>query len=215
MASRQLSNFVLLPAQLNVGAIRDLWLLENRILQREDLAGEAVFTPIAVSVKSPRIELLILPNMVQFAPRDGPDPERTVSDVVMAFVSSLPTTQFTAAGVNLHYWHDVENIAEISRSLWLCPANPWANEYTATDAQFGFYASRDVLDCRLKADAKPARHLSNGKNGILFAFNFHKDLSPAPTGVDQIRSLVASWNRAGDIAQGLVNAVVERTTVHV
>lgn len=214
MASLQNANFVILPAQLNVAAIQQIWLLDNGILEREDFTGETVFTPVAVSVKSPRIELLILQDRIQLIAPDGPDAERTISSVVMGFVSSLPTAQFLAAGMNFTYWHDVENIAEVSRSLWLGRDNPWASQYQAADAQFGFYASKDALECRLKADVKPARK-PDGANGIAFTFNYHKDLSAPPDGAEQIRTLVASWNRARELAQGLASAVVERTTANV
>jgi len=139
-----------------------------------------------------------------------------VSRKVGKFVALLPHTPYVAVGLNFHFQVTPERLTmeAFTRGLFFSPRNPLHNFFDAPDAQFGGYASRDVMDCRLKLEVKPGfGQLINEdkpKHFVLMAFNFHTDLEKDEKPVERIGSAIARWDEANRLAHEIAQTVVEK-----
>lgn len=204
---------VLVAHQFNPSIITQTWLVRNGLLNEEEMQPGYVFTDMFVQVRSNRFNLLVLPDQLQFVPTVAEDDEQNViSEKVGIIVRILPHTPYRAIGLNFS-WHLIPrdaNVARLSQELFFNPEKPLYRLFNASNAHFGAYLSKDVLDFRLKLDVKPIL-IAQGEgkeNRLQFLFNFHADLTDNPA--DQIQRYLVRWNDVKRESEAIVDAIESR-----
>ena len=196
---------VLAAKSLNVSIFQQVWLLEHGIFNKEEFAGSAVFSPVAVNVPGSNFDFLVVPERVQVVVKSEFDTAHEIfGRTIGRIVKTLPHTPFVALGLNFNYIVDQSNqdtFADACRKVIVGSENPLREEFMSSDARFGFYASRDVLDARLKLDIKPIK--LEAREVFLLNFNFHRDVSMP----EEINQSIDKWSEIYDYADRLAHLV--------
>ena len=193
-------NAVILASVFNPSVFRETWLVERDILAAADILPGFLFSEQAVHVPTARYTLTVIPQQLQFAPAARDVAREIVPAVVGQIVRGLPHTPLTAVGLNFIWRIDPEGDAlpALTRRLFLPAQFPLAADFTAEDARFGVYCSKNVHECRLRLDIKPA---VDGK--IQLGFNFNRDVaSGGPS--DAICAVLDRWTEFDAFAEELV-----------
>jgi len=172
-----------------------------------------IFTDNVSQVISSDFRLTVLPNQLQFTPLvPETDQGNLARDKVGPIVELLPHTPYTAAGVNF-VWHvrpEDRTVYQFERELFPNQNGPFIRHFQDPDSHFGGYFSRNILDCRLKLDARPVDVPRDDEQPEVFlqlAFNYHRDLSE--NAVADIHSHLNNWEQARNFAPDLVMSLAE------
>lgn len=170
---------VLVAKELNADLFSQLWLLENGILLRDEIASNSMFTPVAVSVTTTHFDFTFLQNKLQVSVRSDFEKSgelfRRISGGVL---NALPSQPWVAAGLNLNFTlegEDGEAFSASVREMVLSDKNPVASEFSDENVRCGFYVSKDYQGARLKLDTKPI--VEAGQDKLYLNFNFHKNVT--------------------------------------
>jgi hypothetical protein len=158
------------------------YFLKNDIFEESDILDSSVFSTEFCQLSTNKFSLLILPNqlvLTELVPENTEVLSNTIEKI--SFTSDFVAS---AMGYNVHYYMYDDNIKELARKYFYNENISLAKNFFDTeDANFGYYASKNFKDSRLKLDIKPnilKHHNDNREENILiFAFNFHRDLNIA------------------------------------
>jgi hypothetical protein len=207
-------NAVVVARVFNPSIIRESWLLREGLLLEGELQPGYVFTEQVAQIPTPRFNIVVVPQQLQFAPSGRETAKDVVDGVLSKIIEKLQHTQYTAVGINFVWRLDAEpeeTIMAASRRLFLSGASPLAAEFSAEDANFGFYASKDVgKECRLKLDIKPMHtiHPTGGREHFLnAAFNFHCDVAEE-NAASQIIEALSRWSEFEELSARMVDTLV-------
>jgi len=214
------ANVVLLARNLNPSVFSQLWLVREGIVGEKDFAEDCVFTPIAARVLTPDFQLLALPDRLQFAlTHRSKNDSKLITDRVTNIVQKLEHTPYTAIGANFH-WHVAPDapghFVEFMRGLFVRPEIPLYDEFSANDARFGAYMSKDIFEVRLKLDIRPMRPARVEKGAevaefLRFHFNYHLDLTYGKP-IDQILDFIRKWDVMKSKSEEIVSATLNRNS---
>lgn len=199
-------NVVVIARSFNPSILNQLWLVRNSIAQEPDFQPGSVFADVASQVNATTFSLIVIPDMLQFAPKvpaasSGP----MVMEKVGGIVKALPHTPYIGVGLNF-VWHETpkdETVNDMTRRLFAVPGNPLYSAFDAADAKFGSYLSKDFEGLRLKLDIKPifiGPPVSQSR--IQYAFNFHQELT-LENPVQSIERVLALWDTAHKYSESL------------
>jgi|SRR5690554_2570850 len=206
---------VLAADLFNLSIFSQIWLIDNKILSREETASDpnTYFSPMAVNVKSNGYDLLVIPERAQvlLQGRSGHEAELFLR-ILGGIAKNLPHTPYQGAGFNFDYVIPVSdaNVLKRVRSCFMPENSPISADFLSNDARFGFYVSQDIDDSlRLRLDIKPA--IINNADSIVLKFNVHREMNKAPT--QQIEDFFNRFeeldNKCRDIADK-INAFIVR-----
>ena len=196
------ANAVVGAHHFNPSVTSQLWMVDNGVVDRDEFeAGKgSVFSDMMANVVSRHFTMLITPDQVQLAPSPSAiDPGSVVQERLGALVRALPHTPYTACGLNITWWLDHQDVAEVSRRLFFPAGKSFRSDFDVPDARFGGYMSRPWFDGRLKLDVKPITlSLNDGPpfERLQFAFNFHRDVHPGGHAVDSVLVHLGYWSEA-------------------
>ncbi len=186
------ANVVLIANQLNLSIFQQIWLLNNNIITQDEFGPESYFSPVAVNVRNPSYDLLILPDRIQITSIGVSENSGAIfTRIISGIVNTLPHTPYTAYGFNFNFLlshKSKSDCGEFFRSLCVSADNPLADDFKDKGARFGVYMSKDFEDGRLRMDTKPTKSES-GREALIVSTNFNKDISSP----DQILSGVKNW----------------------
>lgn len=195
---------VILAENFNPSILTQHWLIAKGIVAEEDFAPDCVFVPGLTVAKTRRFSLVAAPDRLQLVLNE-PDAEEaadTVGATIYQIVGLLPETPYRALGLNFEWHCPVDDIGE--RFFWLAD-NPLYQEFSAPDARFGAYLSKDVLGLRLKLDVKPTRPGSSEESEYyLFRFNFHRDIHGDEDRSQIVRQGLDQWSAARDLSRNII-----------
>jgi hypothetical protein len=205
------ANVVITASQFNPSVISQLWLVKNGVVGETDFQDGCVFSPMLVQVQASAFALLVIPDQLQFAPREPSDLEQDlVVEKVGRITTTLPHTPFAAIGLNFvcHATPQKTQFGTLTRNLFFREDNPLFEEFATDDARFGGYMSKNVFECRLKLDIKPLTAKPKGESTevLQFAFNFHRDLSPEHA-IAEIDQVLKRWTEAKGLAKNLLERI--------
>lgn len=197
---------VLVAHDVNVSIFRPLWLKSQNILSEEELGGELLISPALIRIPTPRFELLILPDRVQFRPVLLSDQAQADAlRVLGGIVSALPHTPFSAIGLNFDYTITPANGSQFrdwNQERFAVPLSLAIVGAEREDARFGLYCSFDVLGMRAKITIGPVASLRTTETvggadaqvseAMRGSFNFHRDLVRSPS-VSEILDALGRW----------------------
>jgi hypothetical protein len=204
---------VVLAQQMNPSIFTQLWVAKTLGVPEDAFkTSGAAYTPHVSSIPTNDFHLMVLPDRLQFTPTvDISDQGQLVLDKVKTIVTSLPHTPFNAVGMNFD-WQlltDAKENCTASRKLFFNPDHWMFKEFSAPDACFGAYFSKDFLGMRFTLDVKPVKtsdtpDFSGDKKEFFMNFSFNCNLFLS--GEDrpqQIVSVVEKWDKAKTEAERL------------
>ncbi len=216
------SAVVIVARQFNPTIVDQLWLVENKIVAKDEFRRGCIFTDDLVHITTGGFSLLLAQNQIQFVPLVDPTSQQSlIEDRVGKLVATLPHTPCVAIGLNFTYHlfpPSSQGIADFSRQLFGNPTSKFFADFGSADAQFGAYCCKDYLKGRLKLDAKPVNsettplvegEITSGemaKEFVMLNFNYHVDLDRSDS-VGQIAEVLESWNNVVEQTQITVKSL--------
>jgi len=210
-------NVVLAANRFNPSVFRESWLTERGLLRRDDLQPGFVFAENVVSLSTPEFDLLVLPQNLTLVPRSSLAASDVVGRIIPVVVQELPHTPFTGIGLNFVWNTDTEpeSVAEVTRKLFANSSSRITESFSAADARFGMYLSKDVEGSRLKLDIKPLHVLDEAGGKLLeiiqFSFNFHRDLGTKDN-FAAVTDACARWNEHFRLSEQIIGTIGGVTT---
>src|SRR5262249_52960435 len=139
--------------------LSQLWLVDNRIIERSEFAEGSIFTDMITQVNAAPFSIFASPDQLQFAPLVERRAQQAIlTERLARLVRALPHTPYIAVGLNLT-WHMVVeervDVGRISRRLFYNPGSALFQEFDDDGARFGGYLSKDSHGFRMKLDVKP------------------------------------------------------------
>jgi hypothetical protein len=210
------SNVVIAARHFNPSILTQMWLVRRGVVREEEFGAASIFTEHLCQVNTQRFNLLVVPDMLQFAA----DPSVAQEDALIAervggLVDALPHTPYTGIGLNFT-WHEAskEATTALTRRLFFRPDVPPYTRFDVPDARFGSYLSKGFRTARLKLDIKPItvrRPEVPPEERLQFLFNFHKDLGgDGDTAVTDIHESLRLWGEAKRESESIVADAIGR-----
>lgn len=203
-------NVVVIASNFNISIMTPVWLFKYDIFTEEELKGSTCL-PVVVEVRTKDFNFNLVPDRMQFSVNPACDDVKgLISAKVEKIITLLPHTPFVAAGLNFTYHVSPEdgNISSLGRSLFYNEKAKLFEGLDTDDVRFGGYFSRDIIDTRMRLDAKPVT-LKMGdqeEEKLQFSFNFNINLKP-DDGPDKIIELFAKWDQAEKISKEITEKV--------
>jgi len=205
---------VVAARNLNPSILSPVWLVKNGIVTEDAPQGEWVIAPPLVQVPAPEFVIVAVPDHIQFAPRKpDSDVQNLVSAKLGAIVRLLPHTPYTAVGLNFHWsatTTDLDQYGAAQRAALVRSGSPIYDQFPSADARFGAYASADALGFRIKLTVLPINGMREGLRfeGLLYQFNFHRDLLVPDRAPGEIEEAIGLWTEARELSR----AILDRST---
>lgn len=176
-------SIVILGQNFNPTIFNRYWLVHNKFFRNDEIHPSSTFTPVLSNVVTNNIQLIVVPQQLQFNLLDNTiDFKEQIINVLIPIIKRLKEIPYTAIGINFT-WNaidDDKDITLLSRELFGIKESQLHKNFKAKDSKFGTYLSKDFKGSRLKLDIKPTKELSQipieGER-LTFAFNFHIDLT--------------------------------------
>jgi len=187
---------VMVGNKFNLPIFKELWLLENNIIEKDEFGPESFFTPLAIQVPTPSFDLLIVAERLQvLLSKDFTSMQKIFQRVVVGIIQALPHTPVTGLGINFEFDIVVDSnhsFCERSKQLFVPTQSPFAEEFSDESSRYGSYLSKDAFGGRLRLDIKPVKltEESSSPERIRLSFNLHKDI----VSVDDIKTMVTQTN---------------------
>jgi hypothetical protein len=214
-------NVVITANQLNPSIVRETWLRGAQVIREDDeLMDGCVFTPAFVNIITPRFDLMVLAERLQWTPKgeDLADRDALATERLSGFVRRLAETPYTAIGLNFSYRVTLSGDFPTRCRALFAKDTPLANAFSEPDARFGAYFSQNFGSMRLRLDVKPTSqlrvNLTTGDRQQISAeqltlnFNFQRELSDENR-VEEIAEVLARLETARLHAADLANLVEE------
>jgi len=212
MRSQGAYNVVIVARNFNPTIFSQLWLVKHEIFSEKDVQEQFVFTPMVVSVTTPEVNFLGVPDRIQLGfANDKLDSQGVIERILGRIVKELPHTPFQAIGFNLAWTISPKNPKEFQKlNKTFCPPknNPLTKYFVEPDCRHGSYLSKNVPMGQLRLEIKPVivPDSPSSSEAIQLAFNFNRDL-PEGSKPSQIHEFLASWDDAFSMSLGMVEAI--------
>lgn len=210
-------NIVVVAKNLNPSIFSQNWLIKRGIFSEGDIEGAFLFSPMAVNVQTPQVELLIVPERLQLKFRTDDDHDEINKRIIGNIVTALPETPYTGMGLNIDWIitpHDQSEFPNAIREMFMSDKNPLESKFSNRDARFGVYMSMDMLEMRLKLNIKPIKSVIGKekieKEGLSFNFNFDKRIDNQEKAVDIIMETLNKWSQAKEDSEKMVKEISEK-----
>jgi hypothetical protein len=218
MAENITSNSVVLAENLNPSIFKETWLVKEGVFKEKEIEKGSFFTPTAVNVLTPHVDLLVVPERLQLTFKTDEKQDEILMKTIGNIVEALPHTPYKAIGFNFNWVAepmDQNKFPKTLKEMFLSDKNPLRNTFNTEDARFGMYVSKDELEMRLRLNIKPiiGSDEKKGKAALSFHFNFNKDISNSEKAVDIILETVKKWLATKKISEDIVKEVSQGWTV--
>lgn len=211
----KLCNIVLIGA-FNPLDFDRYFFIKNEIINGEEIDGQPLFLPELVQLIIPNFQIIINHQQIIINEIKSNNDSDEIAKILIKIVESSSTVIITGSGLNFNWFISESNegktVAELSKELCFNNNNKIQTSFfNDGDAKFGFYSSMDMMNTRLKLDAKPINYREIGKleEGIAlkFEFNFHKDYKERDKSKTELVELLQKYadykNKAKEIIEVL------------
>lgn len=207
-------NVVVVAKNFNVAILNLVWLHKNGIFTEEELQG-ATCLPVTVEIRSDIFRFSIVPDRLQFSVKPG---NISVKDLISSkagkIISLLPHTPFVAAGLNFiyHVTPGDGDIHSLTRALFCNEKSRLFDGLDSDDVRFGGYFSKNIIDTRMRLDAKPIsiNKKSEIEEKLQFSFNFNINLNinlGQDNNYQNVIELFSKWDDAEKITKDTINKI--------
>lgn len=157
---------------------------KNKFVSEEEILDNSSFNNLGlVNLVTPKFQILIQINQIVITSNEPNNDNIKLDEISSKLIRDANLTNITAFGINFHWFLIDESLdlKDLSKSFFYSPnIKILSNFNDSEDSMYGVYASKNVLNARLKLDIKPNILQDNTLNKldtIGFAFNFHFDIS--------------------------------------
>lgn len=176
------SGIVLTAQSFNPSIFTETWLDRNDIIRADSLEGLRVFSPEIAQFQTEEVQVLVVPPKMQitFRIHEITGEFEIPRKIAIRTVELLPHTPYQALGLNFDFFvsfPDEKDFNAYNRTLLGTGDYQLLQEFSAADAKFGRYFSKDHGDARLRLDVKPVKGGPHNKDLLKFSFNFHHDVT--------------------------------------
>jgi hypothetical protein len=176
------SVIVLTAQSFNPSIFTETWLDRNDIIRADSLEGLRVFSPEIAQFQTEEVKVLVIPPKMQitFRIHEITGEFEIPSKIAIRTVELLPHTPYQALGLNFDFFvsfPDEKDFNAYNRTLLGTGDYQLLQEFSAADAKFGRYFSKDHGYARLRLDIKPVKAGPHNKDLLQFSFNFHHDVT--------------------------------------
>jgi len=176
------SGIVLTAQSFNPSIFTETWLDRNDIIRADSLEGLRVFSPEIAQFQTKEAQVLVIPPKTQitFRIHEITGEFEIPRKIAIRTVELLPHTPYQALGLNFDFFvsfPDEKDFNAYNRTLLGTGDYQLLQEFSAADAKFGRYFSKDHGDARLRLDIKPVKGGPHNKDLLQFSFNFHHDVT--------------------------------------
>lgn len=204
-------NIVIVAKNLNPSIFTQIWLAKIGVFEEDEFEKESFFSPTAVNIQTPNVDLLIVPDRLQLKFKTDEKQEEIITKTIGNIVKALPHTPYTAIGLNFDLIlepFDQSQYPKAIRELFLSDNNPIGGIFNTDDSRFGTYMSREVFEMRLKLNILPTKIVSGDekveKEVLNFRFNFHKAIDNLEKAVDIVIETANKWSQAKKMSEDIV-----------
>jgi len=213
---------VVVANDVNISIFKPWWLIKNNIIREEEIIGDVIVSPIAVSIPTAEFGLGVFPNRIQMAFHlHSTNIQENINRVAGQIVGKLPHTPYTGIGLNFNYFISPE---QKEFCVWdrMHFASEFAKKIVSNQEmkpKYGSYFSFDMLGGRLKVDAKPVianesitsinPEWARGKDLVGVNFNFHYDINVQEDSVDKIIGVLNLWTEAQRKSEEIINQLTD------
>lgn len=172
------AGIVITAQSFNPSIFTETWLDRNDVLSAESLEGMRIFSPDVAQFQTSKVRVQIIPPKMQVSFRiHGDSGDFDVQrKIAIRTVELLPHTPYQALGLNFDFYvlpPEDQDFLTYNRSLLGNGDYQLLKEFSAADARFGRYFSKNYGDARLRLDIKPVTGGPDHRDLIQFSFNFH------------------------------------------
>ncbi len=205
------AGIVLTAQTFNPSIFTETWLTQNDIVPGDAFVGVRIFSPEVVQFQTADLQVLVIPPKMQitFGIHGGTGGLELPQKIARRTLELLPHTPYQALGLNFDFLvaqPDGQDFNRYNRSVLGNGDNRLLTEFSALDAKFGRYFSKNHGESRLKLDIKPVQAGPESKNLLQFSFNFHHDVSQLDPEdrVCKLTRLIEDWASLQQYAERLV-----------
>lgn len=205
------AGIVLTAQSFNPSIFTETWLDKNGILSADSLDGMRVFSPEVSQFQMKECQVLVIPPKLQitFRIHQIAGEFEVQRNIASRTVELLPHTPYQALGLNFDFFvsfPDEKDFNAYNRALLGTGDYHLLQEFSAADAKFGRYFSKDHGDARLRLDIKPVKGGPHNKDLLQFSFNFHHNVRELDLSerAKRLIDFIAAWASLRDYSQRLV-----------
>lgn len=208
MIENTLDGIVLTAQSFNPSIFTETWLQDNNILDTSKLVGMRVFSAAVAQFQTEEVHVVVVPPQLQITFSDKSADVEVPRFFATRVVELLPHTPYQALGINFSYFLSQpakQEFVAYDRALLGTGEYALLGEFSAADARFGRYFSKDLGSARLRLDIKPVKAGPTNADMLQFGFNFHHDLAGIEQS-DRAKALVkfiGTWNALRKYAEKL------------
>lgn len=211
MIENAFSGIVLTAQSFNPSIFTETWLDRNDIIRADSLEGLRIFSPEITQFQTKEAQVLVTPPKMQitFRIHEIIGEFEIPRKIAIRTVELLPHTPYQALGLNFDFFvsfPDEKDFNAYNRTLLGTGDYQLLQEFSAADAKFGRYFSKDHGDARLRLDIKPVKGGPHNKDLLQFSFNFHHDVTQInlPERAKRLIELIDTWASLQDYSARLV-----------
>jgi hypothetical protein len=205
------SGIVLTAQSFNPSIFTETWLDRNDIIRADSLEGLRVFSPEIAQFQTEEVQVLVVPPKMQitFRIHEITGEFEIPRKIAIRTVELLLHTPYQALGLNFDFFvsfPDEKDFNAYNRTLLGTGDYQLLQEFSAADAKFGRYFSKDYGDARLRLDIKPVKGGPHNKDLLQFSFNFHHDVTRIDLSerAKRLIELIDTWASLQDYSARLV-----------
>jgi len=186
---------IVLAGAFNTPSFDKYFFIKNNIIRESDLTPNSFRTDLNISqIVAKSFNILITPPQIVINLINETDAGK-LEDIASKIIEAGDIIQLNAIGFNFN-WNfvdSVKNVTELSKEYFYNDKIQTLNSYfNKPDSKYGFYASTNFENARLKLDVKPTSNTRISSTGveksetIQFLFNFHFDMPKESKAIEAI-----------------------------
>ncbi len=202
---------VVVNGRFNPVSFDKYFFIKNQIISESDfdsMKHQPVFNAVNVHVSTDKYELVITPNQIVIHGTNLDSNDIDLGSKLKAVLDLSDSSDFAAFGANFEWMLQLSGEKEVhktSKAFFFNETTTMIGDYfNSEDAQFGFYASKNILGVRLKLNVKPIQGTFHGddelKDGLHYAFNFHCD-----QGALELEQFLSSYKKFENESTEMIN----------
>ncbi len=185
MKTLLLQKNIVVNGQFNLALLDKYFFIKNDIISEEEFSKmqhPALFNGFNSHLVTDKFEITINPiQLVVYSVKSGDDDK--INEFIIKIIKASGIGNFPSFGMNFEWalqFENKEQVQEKSKEYFYNENTKlMPSFFNSEDANYGFYASKDIMGARLKLDIKPINNLNYPVKGVVpmdalfHQFNFH------------------------------------------
>jgi hypothetical protein len=216
MTSKELNiqSVIITAANLSPQSYSQFWFIKNELLKEDEFLADSVFSPKVVQVLTKDFLLIIHPNQIALNFNKEFDASGIINLILPKIVEKSSGVSFQEVGINFEWivTNTDKDLSSWSRENFANNKVPFINFFGEDNAKFGFYASKDFLNARLKLNITPIHALKQTENPetapiiecLQASFNFHCQPPANANFLESTCAFLQDWGKYYDESKRII-----------